>query len=128
VKGGKTHIAFVEDPTGYKFELIQREAESPEPFAQVMLRVSNLDKSIKYYEDCLGMKLLRKRENPGARPKTHGTHRLSWCLRLTLVTVMLDYHRGTSQHGHAARFPSSQCRICAAAVSRHAMLVCCSRT
>lgn len=35
VKGGKTHIAFVEDPTGYKFELIQREKESSEPFAQV---------------------------------------------------------------------------------------------
>lgn len=35
VKGGKTHIAFAEDPTGYKFELIQREKESSEPFAQV---------------------------------------------------------------------------------------------
>lgn len=30
-----------------------------------MLRVSDLDKSIKYYEECIGMKLLRKRENPG---------------------------------------------------------------
>ena len=37
VKGGKTHIAFVEDPTGYKFELIQREKPSTEPFAQVLL-------------------------------------------------------------------------------------------
>jgi catechol 2,3-dioxygenase-like lactoylglutathione lyase family enzyme len=66
VKGGKTHIAFVEDPTGYKWELIQRETESSEPLAQVMLRVTDLEKSIKYYEDCIGMKLLRKRENPGA--------------------------------------------------------------
>ena len=107
MKGGKTHIAFVEDPTGYKFELIQREKESMEPFAQVlasactswgpfqasrfaseamlqpvandiqfffckkrcvqvMLRVSNLEASIKYYEECLGMKLIRTRENPGA--------------------------------------------------------------
>lgn len=31
-----------------------------------MLRVSDLEKSIKYYEDCIGMQLLRKRENPGA--------------------------------------------------------------
>jgi len=63
VKGGKTNIAFVEDPTGYKFELIQRPATS-EPFAQVNLRVKNLDESIKYYTECLGMKLLRTRENP----------------------------------------------------------------
>ena len=33
---------------------------------QVMLRVSNLEASIKYYEECLGMKLIRTRENPGA--------------------------------------------------------------
>lgn len=40
---------------------------SPLPLPlQVMLRVSDLEKSIKYYEDCIGMKLLRKRENPGA--------------------------------------------------------------
>ena len=38
VKGGKTPIAFAEDPTGYKFELIQREGKSPEPFAQVRTR------------------------------------------------------------------------------------------
>ena len=37
VKGGKTVIAFVDDPTGYKFELIQREkAAIPEPLAQVL--------------------------------------------------------------------------------------------
>jgi hypothetical protein len=34
VKGGNTHIAFVEDPTGYKWELIQREP-TPEPLCQV---------------------------------------------------------------------------------------------
>jgi len=35
VKGGKTVIAFVEDPTGYKWELITREEPIPEPIAQV---------------------------------------------------------------------------------------------
>ena len=35
VKGGKTVIAFVEDPTGYKWELITREGPIPEPIAQV---------------------------------------------------------------------------------------------
>ena len=35
VKGGTTHIAFVDDPTGYKWELIQRSGPIPEPIAQV---------------------------------------------------------------------------------------------
>lgn len=35
VKGGKTVIAFVEDPTGYKWELITREEPILEPIAQV---------------------------------------------------------------------------------------------
>ncbi len=35
VKGGKTVIAFVDDPTGYKWELIQRPEPIPEPIAQV---------------------------------------------------------------------------------------------
>ena len=35
VKGGKTVIAFVEDPTGYKWELITREEPIKEPLAQV---------------------------------------------------------------------------------------------
>jgi len=64
VKGGKTNIAFVKDPTGYSWELIERQGEIPEPIAQVMLRVGDLDKSIKFYTEALGMKLLRTRENP----------------------------------------------------------------
>ncbi|KAK9836940.1 hypothetical protein WJX81_001344 [Elliptochloris bilobata] len=64
VKGGSTHIAFVDDPTGYKWELIQRSGPIPEPIAQVMLRVTDLDASIKYYTEALGCKLLRKKDNP----------------------------------------------------------------
>lgn len=64
VKGGKTVIAFVEDPTGYKWELIERPGEQKDPICQVMLRVGNLERSIQYYTECLGMKLLRTRENP----------------------------------------------------------------
>mmetsp|Transcript_6807 Transcript_6807/g.18287 ORF Transcript_6807/g.18287 Transcript_6807/m.18287 type:complete len:351 (-) Transcript_6807:285-1337(-) len=67
VKGGSTIIAFAKDPTGYSFELIQREGKIPEPFAQVMLRVFDLEKSIQYYTQALGMTLLRKRENPEGR-------------------------------------------------------------
>ncbi|KVI01247.1 Glyoxalase/fosfomycin resistance/dioxygenase domain-containing protein [Cynara cardunculus var. scolymus] len=50
VKGGKSIIAFVEDPDGYKFELIER-GPTPEPLCQVMLRA-------------FGMELLRRRDNP----------------------------------------------------------------
>jgi catechol 2,3-dioxygenase-like lactoylglutathione lyase family enzyme len=49
VKGGSTVIAFAQDPDGYRFALIQR-AETPEPLCQVMLRVGDLERSIKFYE------------------------------------------------------------------------------
>ena len=49
VKGGSTVISFAQDPDGYLFELIQR-AETPEPLCQVMLRVGDLERSIKFYE------------------------------------------------------------------------------
>ncbi|KAJ0986068.1 hypothetical protein J5N97_004424 [Dioscorea zingiberensis] len=63
VKGGKSVIAFVEDPDGYKFELIER-GPTPEPLCQVMLRVGDLQQSIDFYEKAFGMELLRKRDNP----------------------------------------------------------------
>ncbi|KAL5981383.1 hypothetical protein ACLOJK_015438 [Asimina triloba] len=63
VKGGKTVIAFIEDPDGYKFELLER-WPTPEPLCQVMLRVGDLDRSINFYEKAFGMELLRKRDNP----------------------------------------------------------------
>lgn len=65
VKGGQSVIAFAEDPSGYKWELIQRKDKSiPEPICQVMLRVSDLDRSVAFYRDVLGMRLLRTRDNP----------------------------------------------------------------
>ncbi|KAI8016524.1 hypothetical protein LOK49_LG05G02017 [Camellia lanceoleosa] len=63
VKGGTTVIAFVKDPDGYIFEPIQR-GPTPEPFCQVMLRVGDLDRSIKFYEKALGMKMLKKIDMP----------------------------------------------------------------
>lgn len=49
VKGGSSVIAFAKDPDGYLFELIQR-GPTPEPLCQVMLRVGDLERSIKFYE------------------------------------------------------------------------------
>lgn len=66
VKGGKTqtNIAFVDDPTGYKWELIERKDQPiPEPLAQIMLRVGNLERSIAWYTDVLGCQLLRTSQN-----------------------------------------------------------------
>ncbi len=54
----------MKDPTGYPWELIERAGLIPEPIAQVMLRVTDLERSIKFYEEALGMRLLRTRENP----------------------------------------------------------------
>ena len=56
VKGGSTVIAFAEDPDGYRFALIQR-AETPEPLCQIMLRVGDLERSIKFYEKVLSFLL-----------------------------------------------------------------------
>jgi lactoylglutathione lyase len=63
VKGGQSVIAFVKDPDGYTFELIQR-GPTPEPLCQVMLRVGDLDRAIKFYEKALGMRLLKKVDRP----------------------------------------------------------------
>eukprot|EP00262_Sarcandra_glabra_P022515 TRINITY_DN9_c0_g1_i1.p1 TRINITY_DN9_c0_g1~~TRINITY_DN9_c0_g1_i1.p1 ORF type:complete len:296 (+),score=56.71 TRINITY_DN9_c0_g1_i1:136-1023(+) len=63
VKGGKSVIAFVQDPDGYPFELIQR-GPTPEPLCQIMLRVGDLDRSITFYEKACGMKLLKKTDRP----------------------------------------------------------------
>ena len=49
VKGGTVVIAFVKDPDGYTFALIQRPS-TPDPLCQVMLRVGDLGRSIKFYE------------------------------------------------------------------------------
>ncbi|KAM7459372.1 hypothetical protein LguiA_036366 [Lonicera macranthoides] len=63
LKGGSTVIAFIEDPDGYKFELLEK-GPTPEPLCQVMLRVGDLDRAINFYEKAYGMDLLRKRDNP----------------------------------------------------------------
>ncbi|KDO78256.1 hypothetical protein CISIN_1g0228181mg, partial [Citrus sinensis] len=60
---GHLAIATEDDPDGYIFELIQR-GPTPEPLCQVMLRVGDLGRSIKFYEKALGMKLLRTIDSP----------------------------------------------------------------
>lgn len=49
VSDANTVIAFIEDPDGYKFKLVER-GLTPEPLCQVMLRVGDLGCSINFYE------------------------------------------------------------------------------
>ncbi|KAH7440043.1 hypothetical protein KP509_04G088800 [Ceratopteris richardii] len=99
VKGGKTVIAFVEDPDGYKFELIQR-ASTPEPLCQVMLRVGDLDRSIKFYEKAYGMQLLRTRDNPEYKYTIamlgYGPEEKSAVMELTYNYGVTEYEKGNA--------------------------------
>jgi len=48
-EGGSTIFAFVQDPNGYSFELLQR-PPTPEPLCQILLNVLDLDRAIEFYE------------------------------------------------------------------------------
>jgi len=99
VKGGKTVIAFVEDPDGYKFELIER-GPTPEPLCQVMLRVGDLDRAINFYEKAFGMELLRKKDNPDYKYTVamvgYGPEDKSTVLELTYNYGVKDYDKGNA--------------------------------
>ncbi|KAF4350804.1 hypothetical protein G4B88_029699 [Cannabis sativa] len=99
VKGGSTVIAFVEDPDGYKFELLER-GPTPEPFCQVMLRVGDLDRSINFYEKAFGMELLRKRDNPEYKYTIamlgYGPEDKSAVLELTYNYGVTEYDKGNA--------------------------------
>ena len=68
------HIAFVKDPDGYWVEIIKRRDEamstSTDPATyrlnHTMLRVKDAEASLKYYQEVLGMTLVRTIENKEA--------------------------------------------------------------
>ncbi|KAJ1378966.1 Vicinal oxygen chelate, partial [Sesbania bispinosa] len=97
VKGGSSTIAVIEDPDGYEFELSER-APSPEPLCQVMLRVGDLDRSVKFYEKALGMQLLRTRDNPESKCTIamlgYGPEEKSTVLELTYNYGVTEYDKG----------------------------------
>ncbi|CAI9755687.1 unnamed protein product [Fraxinus pennsylvanica] len=97
VKGGSTVIAFVEDPDGYKFELIERRP-TREPLCQVMLRVGDLDRAIDFYRKGFGMELLRKRDNPEYRYTVaimgYGPEDKNTVLELTYNYGIREYDKG----------------------------------
>ncbi|KAK4753970.1 hypothetical protein SAY87_002074 [Trapa incisa] len=99
VKGGSTVIAFIEDPDGYKFELLER-GPTPEPLCQVMLRVGDLDRSINFYEKAFGMELLRKRDNPEYKYTIammgYGPEDKNAVLELTYNYGVSEYEKGNA--------------------------------
>ncbi|KAL9324658.1 hypothetical protein ACSQ67_009515 [Phaseolus vulgaris] len=97
VKGSNSVIAYIEDPDGYQFELLER-APSPEPLYKVMLRVGDLDRSIKFYEKAFGMKLLRTQDDPESQNTTaivgYGPEEKSAVLELTYNYGITEYDKG----------------------------------
>lgn len=104
--GGSTVLAFVQDPTGYKFELIQRKKR--DPMAHVMLRVGDLDKSIAFYE-AMGMQLLRRRSNEASKYTIafmgFGSEADGTALELTYNWGVTEYTAGTGYAQIAVRTP-----------------------
>ncbi|KAL4811387.1 Glyoxalase/Bleomycin resistance protein/Dihydroxybiphenyl dioxygenase [Aspergillus unguis] len=73
-EGRMRHIAFVKDPDGYWVEIIRQKDEDSGAETDVgsyrlnhtMLRVKDAEKSLKYYQEVMGMTLLRTIENKEA--------------------------------------------------------------
>ncbi|KAB2605990.1 lactoylglutathione lyase [Pyrus ussuriensis x Pyrus communis] len=61
--GGGTVYAFMNDPDGYSFELLQR-PPTPEPLSHICLNVNDINRSIEFYNKSLGMNLLLKFDVP----------------------------------------------------------------
>ncbi|XP_014501829.1 probable lactoylglutathione lyase, chloroplastic [Vigna radiata var. radiata] len=97
VRDGSSVIAFIEDPDGYKFELLERRPTS-EPLCQVMLRVGDLDRAIAFYQKAVGMKLLRKKDNPEDKYTVaflgYGPEDKNTVLELTYNYGVTDYDKG----------------------------------
>ena len=69
-EGRMKGLAFVLDPDGYWIEVISRKPHSPInkkfTFAQTMLRIKDPVKTLNFYVNILGMKLLRQLDFDGA--------------------------------------------------------------
>ncbi|KAG9132090.1 hypothetical protein Leryth_023699 [Lithospermum erythrorhizon] len=99
VKGGTSVIAFVKDPDGYLFEIIQRES-TPEPLCQVMLRVGDLERSIKFYEKALGMKVVKRTDRPEQKYTIamlgYAEEHVTTVLELTYNYGVTEYSKGNA--------------------------------
>lgn len=93
--------ALVEDPTGYSFKVIERTQK--DPLCQIMLRVGDIGKSVKFYE-ALGMQLLREEKSSASDTLTsavlgYGSSETE-CTVVQLVSEY-DASKRTSGDGYA---------------------------
>lgn len=97
VKGENSITAFIEDPNGYKFELLERAPRS-EPLCKVMLRVGDIDRAIDFYKKAYGMELLRKMDIPEYKQTAaimgYGPEDNSAVLELTYNYGVNEYDKG----------------------------------
>jgi hypothetical protein len=52
-------VAYTQTPNGAGVRVVQQQGPIKEPFSLVSLRVSNLERSVAFYQNVLGMQLLR---------------------------------------------------------------------
>ncbi|GJZ16092.1 probable lactoylglutathione lyase, chloroplastic [Tanacetum coccineum] len=97
-KGGKVSGTVVQDPDGYKFELVEKKGRNPDPFRHVMLRVGDIDRSVNFYQKAYGMELLRKRDDPKNKYTTavmgYGSEDETAVLELTYNYGITEYDKG----------------------------------
>ncbi|KAL9996095.1 putative lactoylglutathione lyase [Helianthus debilis subsp. tardiflorus] len=103
-KGGKVTSeaspvkALIEDPDGYTFELIERKGRVSEPLCQVMLRVGDMNRSINFYQQAYGMKLLWKSDEPENKCTKavmgYGSEDANAVLELTYNYGITEYDKG----------------------------------
>ncbi|XP_076956173.1 putative lactoylglutathione lyase, chloroplastic isoform X2 [Bidens hawaiensis] len=103
-KGGKVTSelgsinAFIEDQDGYTFELIERKSPISDPLCQVMLKVGDIDRSIDFYKQAYGMKLIQIRDEPDNKYTKavmgYGYEDESAVLELTYNYGVTEYEKG----------------------------------
>ena len=62
---GHRRACGLQDPSGYPWELVYKAESIKEPFREVSLLVSDLQRSIKFYRDGLGMKVTTSKSTDG---------------------------------------------------------------
>ncbi|CAM8886287.1 unnamed protein product [Rhodiola kirilowii] len=92
-------IAFVEDPTGYQFKLLEG-LPTREPLCRVMLRVGDLGRSIRFYKKAYGMELFLRKDDPDLKYSTalmcYGPEGKNPAVELTYNYGVTEYDKGNA--------------------------------
>ncbi|KGN64513.1 lactoylglutathione lyase GLX1 [Cucumis sativus] len=86
-------LAYVKDPNGYIFELIQR--VQTQPLCHLMLRVADLQRSIDFYQKAMGMRVLTQVESVEQK---YAIALMGYADELETTALELNYNHGVTQH------------------------------